>query len=55
MAIPCSKFVANIQPPFQMFKCALCPAEYGSKSSLYTHKSKVHGGGVGNNAGRGQR
>ena len=44
MAIPCSKFVANIQLPLQMFKCPHCPAEYSSKSSLYTHKIKVHGG-----------
>ena len=29
---------------WQMFKCAYCPAEYGSKSSLYTHKTKMHSG-----------
>ena len=32
---------------FQMFKCALCPAEYSSKSSLYTHKIKAHGNAAG--------
>ena len=36
---------------FQMFKCPHCPAEYNSKSSLYTHKIKLHGGGAKNSSG----